>query len=189
MHARIAVFVSLVGLGLAPACDLDDDLSREEQLDRQLERAEAATAKYRDVAAALADGFVSTVNCVSHPEHGTMGIHFVHEGRLADPAVTIEEPEVLVYLPSGRELRLVALEYVQVFLIDGAPYLGCGVENQSCPPRDPPPASPLYEGVAWNGPMAGHERGMPWHYDLHVWIWALNPAGVFAQYNPTISCD
>jgi len=26
------------------------------------------------------------------------------------------------------------------------------------------------------------------HYDLHAWIWEDNPKGVFAQYNPEVSC-
>jgi hypothetical protein len=26
------------------------------------------------------------------------------------------------------------------------------------------------------------------HYDLHVWLYRDNPAGVFAQFNPDVSC-
>jgi hypothetical protein len=29
---------------------------------------------------------------------------------------------------------------------------------------------------------------MPWHYDLHVWLWEDNPTGLFAMFNPAISC-
>jgi hypothetical protein len=36
--------------------------------------------------------------------------------------------------------------------------------------------------------MEGHEPGMPVHYDLHAWIFKHNPAGVFAQYNPRVTC-
>ena len=29
---------------------------------------------------------------------------------------------------------------------------------------------------------------MPPHYDLHVWVWQANPAGIFAPFNPNVSC-
>jgi hypothetical protein len=29
---------------------------------------------------------------------------------------------------------------------------------------------------------------MPEHYDLHVWLWKHNPEGMFAQFNPRVSC-
>jgi hypothetical protein len=29
---------------------------------------------------------------------------------------------------------------------------------------------------------------MPVHYDLHVWLWEDNPSGLFAMFNPSLSC-
>jgi hypothetical protein len=49
----------------------------------------------------------------------------------------------------------------------------------------PPPA---VLGQTFDGPMEGHAPGMPWHYDVHVWVAEANPSGVFAQFNPAISC-
>lgn len=184
MDVRIAVIASL--LGLAPACGDDEELSPREA---DLERAREVTAKYRDIAVAEADGFVREGECVFDPVRGTMGVHYARTSRVADPALEVEEPEALLYLEEHGKPRLVAIEYVQLIVIDGAPYLGCGVENNSCPPENPPPPPSLYHGVVFDGPMAGHAPGMPWHYDLHVWIWADNPAGMFAQYNPSISCE
>ena len=40
----------------------------------------------------------------------------------------------------------------------------------------------------FDGPMPGHNPSMPWHFDLHAWLWAENPAGTFAMFNPTLSC-
>ena len=35
----------------------------------------------------------------------------------------------------------------------------------------------------------GHEaHGFAPHYDQHVWLWRENPGGVFAQYNPMVTC-
>jgi len=35
--------------------------------------------------------------------------------------------------------------------------------------------------------MPGHDA-MPVHYDLHVWVAERNPSGLFAPFNPTLSC-
>lgn len=47
---------------------------------------------------------------------------------------------------------------------------------------------PTLFGRAFDGPMLGHGPGMPVHYDQHVWLWKHNPNGMFAQWNPTLSC-
>lgn len=159
-------------------------------LNKQLARARAASAAYHDVDEALADGFVPASDCVEVPGLGMMGVHFVNFPRLADPP-SIEEPEALLYLPDEDDgFRLVAIEYLVPILIGGAPYMGCGVENESCPPpaASTPPPPVLYDGITFDGPMAGHSPGMPWHYDLHVWIWHHNPSGMFAQFNPSLAC-
>ncbi len=36
--------------------------------------------------------------------------------------------------------------------------------------------------------MEGHDPQMPRHYDLHVWLWQANPAGIFAPFNPNVRC-
>src|SRR5262245_41930154 len=124
MYVRVALLALLAGLGLAAACA--DDGS---ELDRQLDRAREATAKYEDVAAAEADGFVSTEECAFDAVLGVMGIHFIHPARIADPALSLELPEILLYLRRAGELRFIAIEYVQYLMIDGQPYLGCGIDD------------------------------------------------------------
>lgn len=156
-------------------------------LEKQLSSARAATARYHDITVAYADGFAAEGGCVSSPA-GIMGTHHVNFGRVVDGTVAIDEPEVLLYLERDDGFRLIGVEYLFPIFIDGAPYFGCGVENNSCPPADPPPPPPLYDGVTMDGPMAGHAEGIPWHYDLHVWIWAHNPSGTFAQWNPALEC-
>ena len=46
-------------------------------------------------------------------------------------------------------------------------------------------------GQTFDGPMAGHHPLMPTaltHYDLHVWLWKENPAGLFSPTNPDVKC-
>jgi len=127
-----------------------------------------ATARYHDVRAAEAAGYVSTVECVALPDgSGGMGIHYVNFG-LIDGMLRADEPEILVYEPSGRGLRLVAVEY---FI-----------------PAEATSVHPELFGQPFDGPMPGHGPGQPVHYDLHAWVWKPNPHGMFAEWNPNVSC-
>jgi hypothetical protein len=124
-----------------------------------------ATAKYHDVSAALADGYLPTEHCVADAP-GSMGMHYVHPGRMqsVDPL----RPAILLYLPGEDGPRLAGVEYWQA---------------------DTGQLRPSALGHLFDGPMAGHEPGMPQHYDLHVWLWAHNPAGTYSAFNPAVSCE
>ena len=138
------------------------------QCRRDLAVARAATAKYHDVNQALADGFVPGGPCVQIPNVGAMGVHYINFSRV-DLNVDVSEPELLLYMPDENgNLRLVAVEYF-------VPFTGSN------------PAPNLF-GRNFQGPMPGHAPGEPAHYDLHVWIWRNNPNGMFAQFNPALSC-
>jgi hypothetical protein len=143
---------------------------------RDLARLRQATAKYHDVDAALADGFVPTPNCVASPDGG-MGIHYVNPPRLMDTELNILEPEILLYVESGNGLKLVGVEY---WFSIGAP---------DTPIPNPAPPAPILFGRSFDGPMEQHEPGQPPHYDLHAWIWKANPSGIFAPFNPNVSCE
>jgi hypothetical protein len=101
-----------------------------------------------------------------------MGIHFLNTaavGPKPDPA----RPQILLYEPTGDKLRLVGVEW---FIP-----LSAGVKER-----------PSLFGRPFDGPMDGHEPTMPKelrHYDLHVWLWKENPAGLFSPTNPNVKCD
>jgi hypothetical protein len=146
-----------------------------------------ATAMYLDVGSAIADGYVPVSPCVEAPDVGAMGFHYLKPGLAADLAVDARTPEILVYAPSADGLRLVAVEYFVAALANTesgpAPWFG-----SEAPPLGFFNTAPSVLGQTFNGPMAGHDPGKPWHYDLHAWIWQANPAGTFAQFNPKVSC-
>ncbi len=139
---------------------------------QQLAEVRQATARYDDVGAAIADGYVRLSGCVAVPGLGGMGFHYGKPslfGARVDPL----QPALLLYAPSGNRLRLVAVEYFQVDA------------DQDLLTDDDRPS--LF-GQSFDGPMDGHEEGMPRHYDLHVWLWQANPSGIFAQFNPNVRC-
>ena len=153
-----------------------------------------ATAAFRDVDKAIAAGYPSPVggHC-DESAAGAMGIHSANPALLQNQALVAEQPEVLLYLPSGDgNYRLVGVEYVQTLLLRNTQ------TGQVGPWFSPNPwpahyvivnSTPSMFGQTFQGPMPGHVPGMPWHYDLHVWIWRPNPSGMFAQWNPSISCQ
>ena len=119
----------------------------------ELARARNATAKYHDVAVAVADGYVQK-------GYGSgEGFHFVNAG-LMDCTFDLERPEVLLYIPSGEGLRLVGVEY-------------------SVPNTCTATAPEGFTGDAdeWEGPNA---EGRPM-WALITWLWLGNPNGVFAE--------
>lgn len=140
---------------------------------QELARARRALARYQDVRVAEAEGYVlkpiDGAVCVSDTTRtgGAMGIHYLNPA-LIDGRVDPLRPEVLLYAADGRGgLRLLGVEYFE-------PDTGQPV--------------PSVFGQPLEGPMAGHEPGMPVHYDLHVWLWHANPDGIFATWNRTVRC-
>jgi hypothetical protein len=157
----------------------------DDQCQEELSAARAATARYYQESNALEDGFVGEPLCVQRPDVGGMGIHYENVARMGDTSVDPAAPELLLYepQPDGRR-RLVGLEYFAPVIVNGSPWFGPGP-----PPAGQYNAAPVLFGHVFNGPMPGHNPNMPWHYDLHVWAWRHNPAGLFAQFNPKVSCQ
>ena len=147
----------------------------------ELERARALLAKYQDPIVAVHDGYFSTLGCVEYSKGGSegsmkfvpggMGVHFLnlqHIGKPLDPA----RPQILIYEPDGQKLRLAAAEWFVPTEVAGA-------------------TRPAIFGQELQGPMEGHHPIQPaalHHYDLHVWLWKENPAGMFSPTNPAVKC-
>jgi len=139
-----------------------------------LERARAATRRFRDVDVAREAGYATSGECAQDPKYGGMGIHYSNPDLVADGKLDISKPEILVYQPQPNgKPRLGAVEYFQA---DADQDLATD------------PDRPSLFGMPFDGPMLGHEPGMPIHYDLHVWLYRHNPAGLFAMWNPTVRC-
>jgi hypothetical protein len=163
-----------------------DDSECPELCQEQLSAAREATAQYHKESRALEDGFLPDPVCVQVPGLGGMGIHYENPDRMGDILVDATAPELLLYEPQlNGKRRLVGLEYFAPVLSNGQPWFGG--------PNDPPPVidnyAPVLFGRRFDGPMPGHNPHMPWHYDLHVWAWRHNPAGLFTQFNPKVSCE
>jgi hypothetical protein len=169
----LAAVAAPTALGHPPASPPDDTQHAESpHVQHQLETVRKATKRFRDVREARRAGYVRTGGCVSSPE-GAMGVHYTNPDLADDDRLNIRRPEILVYEPRGERPRLVAVEYYRVDA-DGR--------------LDTDDDRPYLFGRGFDGPMEGHEPGMPVHYDLHAWVWKRNPAGTFAMWNPRVEC-
>ena len=139
-----------------------------------------ATARFHDLDAALAAGYELgylrnngvriITGCVASPTAGAMGYHYFSKALVDDVTVDPLKPEVLVYAPTDDGLRLAAVEWV----VPGPIW------------TDPPGVSdpPSVYGMDMHilVPAVGF-------WLMHAWIWKPNPAGIFADFNPNVSCS
>jgi hypothetical protein len=56
-----------------------------------------ATESFRDINMATAAGFVQGTPCVSGPDFGAMGVHYVLPARINGAVLNAEQPEALIY--------------------------------------------------------------------------------------------
>jgi hypothetical protein len=134
------------------------------EVDRQVDRVRKATESFRVVDVARAAGYAQETECVERPPEGAMGYHFGKAG-LRDGVIELDEPEVLVY---GKRAD-------GSFQLNGVEYI---VPLESWKHDEPP----TIMGQA----MKRFDRAGFWY--LHVWIWEPSPSGLFADWNPRVTC-
>src|SRR5215831_5950920 len=78
-----------------------------------------ATRRFLDVNNAGPAGYEPAFGCVTGPDHGAMGIHYVNGAFVGDGEIKLEYPEALIYEPAGNARRLVGVEYI----VDAATWL------------------------------------------------------------------
>jgi hypothetical protein len=86
---------------------------------------------------------------------------------LIDGSVSVDQPELLLYEPEKNgQMRLVAVEYI-------IPY--------TFHPRSA--EAPVLFGQQFQQ----NDTFQLW--GLHAWVWAENPSGMFASWNPRVTCE
>lgn len=161
----------------------------------------SAVAKYEDVKAALADGYIQdpsgmceTAEMMGRPARlGAMGVHYFRPdllGITAPPNPRVDgngtytdfhHPAVLLYEPQADgSMKLVGVEN----LVFEKAWKAAGHARP-----------PSFHGLAFDHMVddpatnIDEAHGFMPHYDRHVWVIRDNPNGVFAQYNPNVTCS
>jgi hypothetical protein len=165
-----------------------------------LAQVKAAAEKYRDVRAALADGYIEdpsgmceTADMMGKPAAlGAMGVHYFRPDLLGiagppNPRVDgtgtytdFSKPAVLLYEPEADgSMQLIGVEN----LVFEKAWTAAGHKKP-----------PTFHGIAFDHMVddptttIDEAHGFMPHFDRHVWVFRDNPNGVFAQYNPNATC-
>jgi hypothetical protein len=146
-----------------------DELAEVRRVTAQFHRVEAAIAAGYELGYVNGAGVRIITGCIAHPTAGAMGYHYFNKELVDDLVVDPLKPDALVYAPSPNgELKLVSVEYV-------VPGLG------SNPPGVSEPPTVFGMEMHILVPAVGF-------YIHHAWVWMHNPAGMFADWNPEVTC-
>jgi len=134
----------------------------------------AATHQFINVNNAGPAGYGPAFGCVSGPDHGAMGIHYVNGALVGDGLIDVTKPEALIYEPSGDKLTLVGVEYI----VDAATWLA---NNNNTPPS--------LDGQDFQFVPAPNRFNLADFFELHVWAYRDNPQGAFVDWNNHVTCE
>jgi hypothetical protein len=132
---------------------------------RQVARLREVTARFHRFETAARAGWGTRItDCFTDPQLGGMGYHYGNVA-LIDGTIEALKPELLLYEPmKNGKLRFVAVEYIVPF-------------------------------AAWTAAEPPMLYGQSFHRNeafglwvLHVWHFRRNPSGLFADWNPKVSC-
>ena len=131
-----------------------------------------ATARFHRVGEAATGGYAIFGGCFSDPVKGGMGQHYANNALIADSAISLSTPELLLYENNGNgQPHLVAVEYI-VFVDEWH------AKGNTAPPR-------LFNTDFHINPTL---LAKPF-YLLHAWVWKPNPSGTLEDWNPKVSCQ
>lgn len=190
MKAFFAAMIAGAVSTAAPASTTEPDL----------DAVRAATERFRDVKVALAEGYIrdpmdicETADMMGQSAAlGAMGVHYFRPDLLGisgppNPRVSgtgtytdFRAPAILIYEPQADgSMELVAVEN----LVFKEAWEKAGNT-----------APPSFHGVAYDrmvdDPATALDEAHMFapHYDRHVWLYRDNPNGVFAPFNPNVTC-
>jgi hypothetical protein len=174
-----AAFLALTSYALAQQQSQPEGQGDQDQL---VQIVRNATQHYQAVPP---KGYSPALGCVSGPDHGAMGVHYVNgqfngETLLKDGQLDPAKPQALIYEPqSNGEMKLVGVEFI-IFASALPPGAAPEVEGH---------LMQYIDGPSTARPDASPNRyGLPGFFELHVWAWKVNPQGPFVDWNNHVSC-
>ena len=133
-----------------------------------------STERFKDVTVAEGEGYALQFGCVSGPDAGAMGLHFINGALVGSGVVDATRPQAVIYeqLPNGH-LNLIGADYLVV------------ADQWNAKHQSPPELM----GQLFHLFDAPNRFGLPAFYTLHVWAWKDNPNGAFVNWHPNVSCE
>ena len=178
-HSMIALVLMSVGSLGALAQDGHSHAAQQHNMTQQgnpgalIKVVRDATARFKDVSVAEAEGYALQFGCVSGESEGAMGLHYVNGDLVGGGVLDATKPQIVIYeaQPNGH-LKLIGADYLL--------FQAAWDANHSAPPQLMGQAFHLFD--------APNRFGLPAFYTLHVWAWKDNPNGAFVNWHPNVSC-
>jgi len=134
-----------------------------------------STERYKDVSTAEADGYSLLFGCVTGPDSGAMGLHYVNLALVGAGDVDASKPQIVIYEPTpDGHLKLIGADFL--------------VLADQWDKAHPGQGAPQLMGQLFHFFDAPNRFGLPPFYTLHVWAWKPNPNGAFVNWHPNVSC-
>lgn len=133
-----------------------------------------STRRFANVEQAKAENYLLMFGCVSGPDDGAMGLHYVNLSLVGDGVLDPAHPEIVIYEPTpngGR--RLIGAD----FLVFAETWHASNT------------ATPTIMGQLMHLIDSPNRYGLPAFYTLHVWAWKPNPTGAFVNWHTDVSCE
>ncbi len=136
-----------------------------------------STDRFHEVAEAEREGYALAFGCVSGPDQGAMGLHFINMNLVGSGVIDPTRPQIILYEPTadGR-LNLTGAD----FLVDAHQW-----DND----KTHKPGPPELMGQLFHYFEAPNRFGLKAFYTLHVWAWKDNPNGAFVNWHPGVACQ
>src|SRR3954471_18905814 len=133
-----------------------------------------STERFKDVKTAEAEGYGLSFGCVSGPDSGAMGLHYVNGNLLSRGELDPTHPQIVIYEPTPNGgLKLIGADFLL--------FADAWDKKNQGPPEL---MGQLFH--YWESP---NRFGLPAFYTLHVWAWKENPNGAFVNWHPHVSCQ
>ncbi len=167
---HFCILMAMLGV-VPPQCqddhEIDEGISPE--VEAQLEALQLSVMPFYNYDVAVSAGWDTILGgCVESPMGG-MGYHLHNMDQLLNGYLTLLRPEVLLYAPmEDGSMEFVGAEYI-------------------------------IPGDLWDSEEPPHFLGQQLHFNpnvgptgiwaLHVWVGKHNETGIFADWNPDVSCE
>ncbi len=133
-----------------------------------------ATERFKDVSVAEKEGYALQFGCVSGPDSGAMGLHYVNGDIVNSGVLDPTRPQIVIYEPTpDGKLKLIGADFLVIASVWDA-------KNQG---------PPELMGQLFHYFESPNRFGLPAFYTLHVWAWKDNPNGAFVNWHPKVSCQ
>lgn len=163
---NLILFFTTIMLVFA-ACSDSTSSDNDDETDLQVEELRNATSSFHDIDNAIEAGWSDDITgCMEDTDDGGMGHHFANLDYF-DGRTTVTQPQALMYEPQANgDMEFVGVEYIIPF--------------------------DVLPDTAETPVLFGQEYSRNYVFDvwaLHAWTEKENPSGLFADWNPDVSCE